>query len=821
MRKIIYYIVSLALVALISCEYNDEYFPGLDELAAPVDIKNKDLVLTEADYAAISNLSANKTLATQEGVSAELSNLKTTQTFSSALKAARYIPNYLASLYKAADDKSVVRVTYNYQDEAPAHLAELAATGIYTLSQNDYKTVWSGEPILYLTPEKPLSRYVNTLLSAAYPDAASGTIKAVVYNYSEEEPDDFVDPVPTQISEDFSSITANAPVELASWVNYIEAGSKGWDGKSYNGNFYPQFSAFGAGGEAIAWLISPEVNLAQAESPTLSFDVNIGDFNAYLLQVLVSQDYAEGDPTEATWVDVTHNFAFYNTGNSYTNLYVAGLLDLSAYKEGNVRVAFRYAGDANNNKTSTYQIDNVQLGDETDVTVQNVFAEGFENGLDAWDNITLSGTKAWTTSSYQGDYRAVFSAHNASPAELQDGWLVSSDISVPADGHSQLSLNLVVGYHNHDCLSILVSDDYDGDVETATWTNVTDAFSIPQFTTGYSPIVSIGAASLNAFKGKDIVVALRYQGDNTVPQSTTYQVYDVKVNTYTRTAQKSASMQKAASVQNNIYTLYKYNGSVWQPDNSAVVLSMSDYAAMGINYFSSSNPAERFLPTFLKNKFPYALEEDTKNVLFFNGAVGTFGAEEYILTEGVWKKNDGSTEVTDQFVKANGVWVWDPSVVINLGPVRNDPFIMAYYQAASDWVWDNIDVPGGASKKGEGYVSSYGNNEYYAGTSAYYNNVDWRVQAARNQSPSGYPSSMSDAQVLQLLQERLIEVMGEVLEIMHPDVAPIQGVDITYTINVAIYSGPTVTDVTHTLVYKLVGVGEFEYVEDSFKKIGE
>ena len=30
---------------------------------------------------------------------------------------------------------------------------------------------------------------------------------------------------------------------------------------------------------------------------------------------------------------------------------------------------------------------------------------------------------------------------------------------------------------------------------------------------------------------------------------------------------------------------------------------------------------------------------------------------------------------------------------------------------------------------------------------------------------------MSDDEVLQLLQERLIEVMGEVLEIMHPDVA--------------------------------------------------
>lgn len=821
MRKIIYYIVSLALVALISCEYNDEYFPGLDELAAPVDIKNKDLVLTEADYAAISNLSANKTLATQEGVYAELSNLKTTQTFSSALKAARYIPNYLASLYMAADDKSVVRVTYNYQDEAPAHLAELAATGIYTLSTNDYKTVWSGEPILYLTPEKPLSRFVNTFLTTAYPDAEAGTLKAVVYNYSEEEPGDFVDPVPTQISEDFSSITANAQVELASWVNYVEKGSKGWEGKLYDGNLYPQFSAFGAGGEAIAWLITPEVNLSQSVSPTLSFDVNIGYFNAYLLQVLVSQDYAGGDPNEATWEDVTHHFAFYNTGNSNTNLYIAGMLDMSGYKDNNVRVAFRYAGDANNSKTSTYQIDNVQLGDDTDIAVQTVFAEGFENGLDAWDNITLSGTKAWSVTSYQNDYRAVFSAHNADPAELQDGWLVSPGISVPAEGHSQLSLNLVVGYYNHDCLSVLVSDDYAGDVEAATWTDVTDAFVFPQNATNYSPVLNVGAASLNAFKGKDIVVALRYQGDNSVPQSTTYQIYDVKVNTYTRAAKKSASMLKAATVQNNIYTLYRFNGSAWQPENSAVILSPSDYTAMGISYFSSSNPAENYLPTFLKSKFPYALEEDSKNVLFFDGQVGKFGAQEYILTGGVWKKNDARVVVTDQFVKANGVWVWDPSVVINLAPIRNDAFIMAYYQAASDWVWENIDVPGGAGKKGDGYVSSYGNNEYYAGTSAYYNNVDWRVQAARNQSPSGYPSSMSDDEVKALLKERLIEVMGKVLEIMHPNVAPIDGVDITYTFNVAIYEGTTVTDVTHTIVYKLVGVGKFEYVEDSFKKIGE
>ncbi len=54
--------------------------------------------------------------------------------------------------------------------------------------------------------------------------------------------------------------------------------------------------------------------------------------------------------------------------------------------------------------------------------------------------------------------------------------------------------------------------------------------------------------------------------------------------------------------------------------------------------------------------------------------------------------------------------------------------------------------------------------------------------------------------------------MGEVLAVQYPDVEPISGVDYTYTVNVGIYTGSSITDVTHSLVYKVSGVGEFEYV---------
>jgi hypothetical protein len=259
------------------------------------------------------------------------------------------------------------------------------------------------------------------------------------------------------------------------------------------------------------------------------------------------------------------------------------------------------------------------------------------------------------------------------------------------------------------------------------------------------------------------------------------------------------------------FALLNFEGGDWEPYTDALILSKADFSEMGVDFFSSSNEPEDYVPNYLKKTLPYALEGAVQAVVYLYGDDSSLAADEYVLESGVWTKNLMAEVVTDQFVKTNGTWLWNPSVVINLSPIRNDPFIMSYYQAAADWVWENIDQPAGATAKGDGYVSGFGNNEYYAGTSAYYNNVDMRPLSAKNQNPAAY-GNLSDEEITALMMERLAEVMGEVLSQLHADAAPIEGVDITYTVNVGIYTGDIINDVTHTIVYKVVGLGEFELV---------
>ena len=171
--------------------------------------------------------------------------------------------------------------------------------------------------------------------------------------------------------------------------------------------------------------------------------------------------------------------------------------------------------------------------------------------------------------------------------------------------------------------------------------------------------------------------------------------------------------------------------------------------------------------------------------------------------------------------------MYNPSVTINLPPIRNDAVIMAYYQAAVDWVWENIDKPAGCTAKGQGYVTSFGNNDYYGGMSAFYNNVDMRPSEARKQVAkstidaikNAYPASMTDEQVEAKMTENLIIELNGMLQKKHPEAAPVEGIDVIYTINIPIFKGTPVEQNTHTIQYKVVGQGKFEYVDGSLKPI--
>lgn len=274
----------------------------------------------------------------------------------------------------------------------------------------------------------------------------------------------------------------------------------------------------------------------------------------------------------------------------------------------------------------------------------------------------------------------------------------------------------------------------------------------------------------------------------------------------TTTAVNSRAATVASENQNALYT---FNGSKWVEATGAVVLSHTDYQAMGQRYdnLSGESPAQ-FLPAFLKQKYPYAAAEDSYFVVYYyyDGSATSTRCDQYTFNGTEWTLNNGIVTETAQFVKNNGKWMYDPNVTITLPAGKGIEISTLYFQTCVDWVKANIDQPTGAT-----YVTSYGNNEYYSGTSAYQGNVDLRAASARAQYAAGY-EGMTDDQIVAKMKERFEkETMPAALSVLHPDADVIAGMEVLYTINFSAYNGATTTP--YTIVYKVVGKGKFEFVK--------
>ncbi|MDE6826405.1 MAG: hypothetical protein K2J18_06515 [Paramuribaculum sp.] len=279
----------------------------------------------------------------------------------------------------------------------------------------------------------------------------------------------------------------------------------------------------------------------------------------------------------------------------------------------------------------------------------------------------------------------------------------------------------------------------------------------------------------------------------------------LSVSPLSRAVVPASRSVEIASVQE--CTMYRYDGSKWAVADGFTVLSHEDYQAMGQRYdnLSTTPPASQVLPKYLDLKFPYAVEGDSKFVVYnyYASSTTTRVCANYIFNGAEWVANDGIETVTAQYVKNAGKWMYSPDVTITLPAGRGVEISTLYYQTCVDWIKNN--VPDGAK-----YVTSYGNNEYYCGTSAYQGNVDMRPDKAREQYPAGYEGKTDD-QIVELMKERFSkEVMPAALSILHPDADVIDGLDVIYTINFAVYTGTTAE---YTIRFKVVGKAKFEFID--------
>lgn len=292
-------------------------------------------------------------------------------------------------------------------------------------------------------------------------------------------------------------------------------------------------------------------------------------------------------------------------------------------------------------------------------------------------------------------------------------------------------------------------------------------------------------------------------------------VSNVSADAAAAPAKAPARVAEVASVKST--DVFYFDGSKWSvPDN---VIAISDAQCIEItgryNTLTAAQ-ADANLPIFLKVNYPYATADTQKYVVYNEYKTG-YVARQYIYDGSEWAENDGIEQTTLQFVRKDGKWIADPSVVITLPVGKNQELSMQYYQACCDWVYENIDVPLGSTSitSGFGYVTSFGNNEYYTGASAYQGNVDLRADKAVAQYPDGY-AGMSDAEVVALMKKRFEEeVMPAVLAKFHPDLAPMDGVQVTLTLVFGTYDG---SNKTETARWEVVAPGQFKFLDCTWNK---
>lgn len=277
-------------------------------------------------------------------------------------------------------------------------------------------------------------------------------------------------------------------------------------------------------------------------------------------------------------------------------------------------------------------------------------------------------------------------------------------------------------------------------------------------------------------------------------------------------ANRAPATTMATYGQNSVYA---FNGTEWTVPANVTVLQPADYTAMGQNYGNLSEELpQTLLPVYMNKNYPYAAEGDVMTVAYKYYASGstTYKAREFKFSDGKWSSDNFKEAVSEQYNKINGVWAFDPSVTLVLPAVKGNAVSAAFYQACVNWVYENIDKPLGSTsiKSGVGYVTSYGNNDYYGGASAYQNNVDLRPSAALGQYAAGF-NGMNDDQIVELVKYRFCyEVVPGALAALYPEAKPIEGLEVLYTIEFSAYTGTATT--AYTGVWKVVGPAKFEFV---------
>ncbi|MGK0385651.1 MAG: hypothetical protein ACI849_000254 [Patiriisocius sp.] len=134
-----------------------------------------------------------------------------------------------------------------------------------------------------------------------------------------------------------------------------------------------------------------------------------------------------------------------------------------------------------------------------------------------WTNVNVSGgIEVWEIGSFDNNNYAQVSGFS-SGEDIMDIWLVTPGIEMDATSQEELMFNIQAAFDNGAVLSVLVSNNFMGDVSTATW-NLVDATIPSGPENGFGDFTLGGPINISCVDGV-AHIAFRYQGSD--PTATT------------------------------------------------------------------------------------------------------------------------------------------------------------------------------------------------------------------------------------------------------------------------------------------------------------
>ena len=869
-------IALLAGVALmgVGCQtdyFNENYLPGYDNNGDITNVQEMEITLSEDDYAAIAKNSANKAIAEAAGEEAvaALSAISKNKYFASQDEAATYVPGWLASSYPTYDNGSLALITYTMALDIPHDVQAMNSATEYTLTEDDYKTIWGSEEdyAAALTP-KTVNK-LRTVIPVA-DDAREGEYVVVTYNYSEDEPAKEEPETPENPDQPegpkYSSVLGSAVLDdVVDVKGYVSAVStqgpiitdatgsillyKGadlaiGDEVSVSGTI----SAHNKGFQIAA--SSATVEKTGTTSVTYPTPVELdGAAMEALLTSRTEDDYAQfvkftGTPSIGNYINIimegteAAQGSIYGATDEVKAMFTDGekatiygyFVSISSGKYINVVVVSVDeepaigGGEETNSYTSV--LGSAVLGDFVEVNgyISAVSAQGpilTDNG---------GSLLLFKTSGYEvGDVVSVSGTISSYGKGFQIG---TSDITIEKRGTTTVTYPApmeITGAMADELLTTRVDDEYAYYAKMTGTVAINDKyynFILPGATTAQGSFY--GATDELKAQLTDGLECTIYGYFTSLSGGK----YINMVVTSIETAPAATALALKVKSEKR-YAYFKFNGTAYEATD-IVAVQPSDYTSMGQGYGNFTNPTQdNYLPQFLAQKYPYAQVDDKIYVGFrcYAGGATSWKVDEYVFN-GEWTKTIYFTDKTDQFRKVEGIWEIDRTLELDYTNTSGAD-TKAFYQYCVNWVYDFKDVPLGAPARdnageilsteivlidgnkpaGNYWVSNYGNNEFYTGASAYYGNMDWRPSAVKGGFAAAGMGDLSDDEILAKLKENSAEVFAEVLGYMYPEVT----IDDYKKIVIKVYCfGP---NKNYSFTFDVVEQGKFQYVADSLTEL--